>query len=293
MEDLSEYIPKHESGKRELQGLFFNNPSNLAKKLYYYPLWGGEYYVEYPYRVDRKYMNSFILFWIEEGSLTFKFDQESEFTASEDSLVLLDCKRRNVYFAKKFCRFIFFHFNGCQVQQLYDYISRYSENCFKIVPKLKVLCTRLLNSLKVGRQAKQETLNSKLLYEILLMITDISNEYCIDQSILHVTPHIVNEVLEYINKHFSEKITIKSLCEKFNISQTALSQQFKLYTNNNIHKYLTSVRLTHAQKLLTCNSELSISEIAIQCGFNDASHLNKVFEANLKMTPGKFRENFI
>lgn len=291
MNNFSQFIPKIEQGKFSLQGLYFNDPSNKAKKLYYYPLWGGEYYVKYPYEVDRKYINSFIIFWIEEGELSFNFDNHNDYTATANSVVILDCKERNHYFTKSFCKFIFFHFNGNQIQQLYDYIISTGKNRFTITVEMENQFSQLMKLLKAKISSNKELEYSRLLYGLLLTLTSLAGTRAktFSETSFHKPPAMIDDVLRYIDKNYNHKITIQNVCHKIGASPSLLTKNFHIYTNNSIHEYLISVRLTHAKKLLTSDSNLSIAEIADICGFHDASHLNKLFHTNLGMTPSEFR----
>lgn len=289
MEDFSQFIPKVEQGKFSLQGLYFNDPSNKAKELYYYPLWGGEYYVKYPYEIDRKYMNSFIVFWIEEGELSFNFDDRDDYTASANSVVILDCKERNHYFTKSFCKFIFFHFNGNQIQKLYNHIINMGKNSFLITEETKKQFNQLMKLLKIKISSNKELEYSKLLYSLLLTLTSSAGTDSDDKTSMRKPPAMVDDTLKYLDENYNQKITIQEVCRKVGVSPSLLNKNFHIYTNNSIHEYLISVRLTHAKQLLTTDSNLSIAEIAASCGFHDASHLNKLFHANLGMTPSDFR----
>ena len=290
MEDFSEYIPAHEQGIQCLQGLFFNNPSNKAKKLFNYPLWTGEYLVDYPYLIDRQYMNSFIVFLIEDGELSFTFDDRHDFTAHKDSVVIMDCKKRNHYFAKSPCKFIFFHFNGEQVQALYDYITQDNNNLFPATKTIKQNINQIFNLFKTRAFSEKEASFSELIYQLLVSLTTIADLSPTDHSILRHTPSMVTQALNYLDQHYSEKVTVTDLCKQLGVSSSLLSQTFRTYTNNSVHEYLTSVRVLHAKGLLTTQPDLSIAEIANCCGFHDTSHLNKVFNSETGMTPSKFRK---
>lgn len=290
MDDFSEYIPTNEQGMRCLQGLYFNNPSNKAKQLYYYPLWTGEYCVNYPYMIDRQYMNSFIVFLIEDGELSFTFDDRRDFTATKDSVVIMDCKKRNHYFATSDCKFIFFHFNGDQVQALYDYVTNAKTNCFQATEELKHLINQIFNLFKTRAFADKETTFSVLLYQLLIALTLIADPAPTDRSSLKQTPQMVTQALDYLDKHYAQKITIAALCKRIGVSPSLLSQNFRAYTDNSVHGYLTSVRILHVKGMLTTAPDLSIADIAEQCGFHDTSHLNKVFSTETGLTPSKFRK---
>ncbi|KRK97476.1 hypothetical protein FD04_GL001504 [Secundilactobacillus odoratitofui DSM 19909 = JCM 15043] len=289
MEDYSEYIPDNEKGIQPLQGIYFNNPSNIAKELYYYPMWGAEYQVTYPYVVDRQYMNAFILFWVEEGELSFTFNDRQDFVAKKDSLIILDCKKRNHYYTNSSSKFMFFHFNGPQIQLLYDYITKNNQNSFEMSASNKTLFIQLLNTLQTKNYANRDIVNSELLYKILINLTSNIPSNQFDRSGLHQSPQLVKDALNYLDTHYAETVTIQTLCHHLGVSSALLSRTFRANTNNSIHHYLTSTRLSHAQQLLTRYPDISIAEVALKCGFHDASHLNKIFRADIGMSPSEFR----
>ena len=84
----------------------------------FYPLWSGEYLCQRPYCVDRDWLDAFLFFYIEEGTLYFRY-RGREFAAGPGDLVLLDCKYHNLYWAEEPVRFGWFHFGGGPLPGLY------------------------------------------------------------------------------------------------------------------------------------------------------------------------------
>lgn len=64
---------------------------------------------------------------------------------------------------------------------------------------------------------------------------------------------------------------------------------FKKHTGYTIGEFLTIKRIHHAKKLLR-ETQLKISEVCYQSGFNDGSHFAKVFKSHEKLTPHAFRK---
>ena len=98
---------------------------------------------------------------------------------------------------------------------------------------------------------------------------------------------IVFDVSDYIRNNYFENVSLKTLCEKFAVSESHLSRKFKEVSGTGINEYITSVRILNAEILLKEN-KYSITEIASKCGFNDSNYFSTVFKRIKGVTPLKF-----
>lgn len=96
------------------------------------------------------------------------------------------------------------------------------------------------------------------------------------------------EVLEYINSHYVEDISTQSLSVQYGYNETYFCRKFKAVTGINLMKYIQILRIELAQKLLK-NTEKSIAEIALECGFTDISYFSHCFKRQVKVTPKEYR----
>lgn len=283
---MNYYIPKVEPGIISKNGLYFYEPAQLAKEVFYYVLWGGEYVVNAPYSIRRDYMNSFIFFLIKKGSLHFHYQNQS-FTASKDEIVLLDCKKENNYYATEETVFQFFHFNGKHIQELYNAIYDSKGSVYSI-PAQQNTIPDILSLIE--SQQKVDFKISLKIYELLGNILESNSpsfEYR-DSAIAKKTPEI-EAALSYIQKNFSSKITVEKLSHISNLSTYHFSRLFKKHVGTSPHQYLLNYRLIQAKNLLV-DSQLSIEQISIECGFYSTGHFINAFSKSTGMTPGKFRK---
>lgn len=98
------------------------------------------------------------------------------------------------------------------------------------------------------------------------------------------------KIIDYIDKHFSENITLDLLCKIFYISKPALCSSFKKNTNMSIIDYLLKTRLKNAQNKLMYSNK-SICDIAMSCGFSSQQYFYLIFKKHLKVSPQTFRKN--
>lgn len=97
------------------------------------------------------------------------------------------------------------------------------------------------------------------------------------------------QVKEYLQKNYSNNISIKQLSQLFSINEYHLKKDFKLLFGTTIHSYIISQRINSAKDLLIKN-DLSVEEIANATGFYDHSHFSKQFKSTTGHSPSGFLE---
>lgn len=102
----------------------------------------------------------------------------------------------------------------------------------------------------------------------------------------------IQEIINYINANIynPELLTNKVIASEFNISENYLNQYFKKNMDMSIKKYQVNYKLKLVENRLKF-TDLHFSEIALEFGFTDASHLNKTFLAYKGETLGAFKAN--
>lgn len=99
---------------------------------------------------------------------------------------------------------------------------------------------------------------------------------------------IFNEIMDYIDNHYMDDLTLESIAEQSGFSKFHFSRLFKLYTNFTFCNYLTYRRIKVAESLLI-QPDLSITEIALQSGFPSISTFNRIFKQEKDCTPSEYR----
>ena len=91
-----------------------------------------------------------------------------------------------------------------------------------------------------------------------------------------------------IHARYAEELTAASLCAEVAMSYSHFSRTFRRVTGESFRKYLSRVRLAHAQRLLL-TTERSVTEIALDCGFGSASYFCMQFKAHKGVSPTEYR----
>jgi len=98
------------------------------------------------------------------------------------------------------------------------------------------------------------------------------------------------QVTDYINEHLTQSIKQEDLAASLGISQFHSCRLFKQSTGISPHQYVMQQRIELAKRLLN-KVDLSIADIALDCGFNSQSHLGKYFRQMTGMTPKAYRQD--
>lgn len=99
----------------------------------------------------------------------------------------------------------------------------------------------------------------------------------------------IRTIIDYINAHYNEELTIDHLASICNYSPTYFMNFFKKNLGVSCIDYLISYRLRKATELLQ-HSSLSILEIASEVGFTNLSNFNRQFKKTYHVTPRVYRE---
>ena len=98
-----------------------------------------------------------------------------------------------------------------------------------------------------------------------------------------------DEVLDYIDAHYSENITLASLASIMNISSMYFSNYFKRVFNISPKQYILNKRLMESQRMLL-ESRMTIKEIAYAVGFENENYFSEFFTSKVGISANKFRK---
>ncbi len=101
----------------------------------------------------------------------------------------------------------------------------------------------------------------------------------------------IKKVHDYIHENFHRKISLDEISELINMTPFSFNRFIKKRTGQTFISYINHVRVSNISRLLL-ESDLSVGEIAYQCGFNNLANFNRIFKKIKNCTPSEFRNEF-
>lgn len=145
---------------------------------------------------------------------------------------------------------------------------------------------------KCNELMEQKVENYELLLKGLLLIVfqNMINLYFGDLLHGERKENPLQKSIEYMQAHLNEEITLEILAKTCGYSVSHFGHRFKEYTGFTPFEYLNRIRIIKVSEQLVSSQE-TIARIATECGFNNISYFNRVFEKEFGVTPRKYRNS--
>lgn len=102
--------------------------------------------------------------------------------------------------------------------------------------------------------------------------------------------YVVEQIVNYFEEHYSEKISLESIAENMYLSTFYISKIFKSETGDAPIRHLINIRLEKAKEIIERTPELSIKEVASSVGYEDVYHFSKQFKKHYGVSPSHVKK---
>ena len=99
----------------------------------------------------------------------------------------------------------------------------------------------------------------------------------------------MNEVYGFLMRNFTREISLTEVASVAAMNANAFCRFFKSRTQKSLMQFVNEIRIGHACKLLN-DKNLSITNIAYECGYNNVSNFNRFFKIVKKISPREYRK---
>ncbi len=101
-------------------------------------------------------------------------------------------------------------------------------------------------------------------------------------------PEWITKLHELLNDRWTETVSLEDLAANLKVHPVTISKHFTKYFSCTLGEYMRKVKIDKSISLIK-NSKLSLTEIALQCGFADQSHFTRNFKKLTGFLPKNFR----
>lgn len=154
-----------------------------------------------------------------------------------------------------------------------------------------MLNTRVMEIVsQIEENGKQERYAGGLYANVLFMeLLILLNRACVEGECSFRHTVVYNrkmiDLLQYINGHLCEELSIDELAEHIYISKYHMMRQFKDATGYTIHQYITEKRVLRAKSMMQAG--ISATQACYACGFKDYSTFSRAFKNRMEKSPSE------
>jgi AraC family transcriptional regulator len=164
--------------------------------------------------------------------------------------------------------------------------ERYFWNQFLVDQDIMIYIKQFMSEYEnkqLGYERILEGLSTIITHQLIRSVLEIDAS-----SNLYIEKFEIEKAIDYMHQNFGEKLTVKKLAKLVNMSESNFIRTFKQETQFAPIEYLIKLRIDKAKKLLRGRTK-TITEIALQCGFNSNSHFSSCFVKQLGSTPTDYQ----
>lgn len=129
---------------------------------------------------------------------------------------------------------------------------------------------------------------SKGIFSFDETVTHIRNALQNKRKISGEAQRLVRLAIAYLHEHFTEPLSRREVAQHIGITEDHLTFCFRQELGTTPIVYLHRLRINEAKRLLK-NTQLTITEIALNIGFSDSGYFSRVFRREVGMAPETFR----
>ena len=250
---------------------------------------GTQHLFEYDHTMIRETgRQDYQILYIAKGKCKTVYNGE-EYIAPEGSVILFKPHERQEYTFYKQDKSVlrYVHFTGDQCDKILEELNLNRHITFVGVnDKLISMFEQLENEMLI-KGPFYERLCSGMFLSFISYIAKISLYH---QSSLNTqSEHNLNKICKYIHLHLNENNSIEFYAKMSNLSVSRFSHLFKEVMGVSPKQYILNAKLEKACSIIE-NTNIPISEVALNVGFYDANYFSRVMKKYKGYTPKHFKK---
>ena len=166
--------------------------------------------------------------------------------------------------------------------------------CPRVKDTAKELCEQLIEIYEAKKDESESKITTQVRTKIILLqfILEMWKKGFVIENDTSGRNIVEKEMVSYIQQNFTGKISLKEFGEQFHLSEKYISRYFKEHFHITLSQYITYLRLENAKQLLQ-DTDLSVTETAMQSGYQNVSYFIRSFKKSYGISPLKYRNSGI
>lgn len=108
------------------------------------------------------------------------------------------------------------------------------------------------------------------------------------QGKIKIADEAIQRATDFITNHYTQNISLDDVSGMLHLNSSYFSKKFKTVTGTGFKEYLSNIRINHSEKLLL-ETDISITDIAFKCGYNNSNYYGDAFKKKNGVSPTYFR----
>jgi len=278
---FTEYENGMEKGVLKKSSMYLHLPSQFALQSLFYAPYAGRFYCDSSYAVSRENFDYFLLMLVDSGCLHISCEGKN-YSANQNDIVILNCKKTHLYYSKGDASFYFFHFDGAGSASFYDLIVAKQGPVIQLQNPAAILdsMAAILSLAENGYENEFKiSAQIHLILSELISHNGASNDYLAEK---------IAKAIKFIERHFTKDVSVEDIANSVFVSKYHFIRMFKKHTGITPYAHIVKLRILYANSMLN-NSEHSVEFIGEKCGFNSPEHFIRLFQKYMGCTPHKYR----
>lgn len=156
-------------------------------------------------------------------------------------------------------------------------------------PEISGAILNICNELRKKEALYTEAVNGLLRFLLVHIVRLNENDSIVYQN-KRMAMGQISRVLEYISENYQEDISTDKLAEMCHLSESHFRRVFKQIMDMSPTEYLYYVRVQMACEYMK-KTDISMENVAVNCGFSSMSTFNRVFKKILNISPYQWKKN--
>lgn len=264
-------------------------PSSFARGHLLYLQETGILTAKQPHKSARESLSSYLFFIVLSGGGQLEYNG-ADYQLSAGDCVFISCSRPYYHRSSEdLWTLRWVHFYGSTMGGIYDrYVERGGKPVFR--PDDPAEYINLLTGLQHIAASDDQIRDMRIFESLTRLLTMLMEQSTPDSASVRSTAKAqeMQQIKDYLDQHLSEKFSLDDLAARFFKNKFYMARCFREQFGLPINAYLAQKRVTHAKQLLRF-SQLSIEQIAAECGISDPNYFARMFKKIEGISPAEYR----